>query len=151
MLFLRTYRRAVSAALLLVILTGWFVLPLGTWVPKLAGWEHMVSVGLDHSDLHLAIIHADGSVDHRNHGPNCPGHPVPKGTHDHNKHGFHMPHMERELAIGIPVPLPVIAIAPLLYPLDDQFHAELCALPEHLAADWSPPPIELRKSTVLLI
>jgi hypothetical protein len=134
-----------------VIITGWFVMPLGTWVPKLAGWEHAVRIGFNHNDLEMGIIHADGSVDHRNHGPNCPGHPVPKGTHDHSKHGFRMSHMERESTIGVPIPAPVIRILPMPFQLGDLPYAEVSDEGNAVPPVGPLPPIELQRTTVLLI
>jgi hypothetical protein len=151
MSFLRYINRALASFFLVVILTGWFVMPLGTWVPQVIGCEHVVRVGLDHCNLHLAIIHADGSVDHKNHGPDCPGHPVPEGTSDHSKHGVHMPQLERENIVGSYVPAPAIMVALLPFAQPDLVCPDLSLPGNQIAPAGFSPPTELQKTTVLLI
>src|SRR5688500_14513748 len=105
MSFLRYIHRALTSFLLVLILTGWFVMPLGSWIPDVLGCEHVVRLGLDHTCLHLAIIHSDGSVDHRDHGADCEGHSAPEGTADHSRHGMEMPQLEREIDMGTAIPM----------------------------------------------
>lgn len=151
MAFLHPLHRALASLLLLVIITGWFVVPLASWVPKLVGCEHVVLLGLDHSNLHLAVIHADGSVDHRDHGADCPGHDVPKDTRDHSKHGVHMPQFERETLPGLPVPSPVVRLLPLELHGGDAFDLAISSADDAFVPAFYSPPSELKKTTVLLI
>ena len=157
MAFPRFINRALATLLLLVIVSGWFVAPLASWVPKLLGWEHVVLLGLDHCDLHLAIIHADGSVDHRDHGPDCAGHDLlgdaedPEHASDHSKHGVHMPQFERDMQPGVPVPPPVVRISPLALGVSDAVDPASFSAGETVVPAYYSPPSELQRTTVLLI
>jgi hypothetical protein len=150
----RRLHRILTFGLLLVVLTFWFVVPICSWAPKLAGFDHVVRIELDGGDTHFSIQNIASKGD-RYFGPHVRSHNAPFDEPiNHANRAIHMPHFERtaDAAVALSIPAPVVT-GYLRTPLatTDLSLPRFSDLSDTDAPAEYHPPTESQKTVVLLI